>query len=250
MTADARAAKVVVVMPAYNAARTLEQTWREVVAHDVVDLVIVVDDASQDATLALARQLPKVVAHGHQSNRGYGANQKTCYRLALEHGADIVVMIHPDYQYTPKLIPAMAGLVASGLYHCVLGSRILGGQALSGGMPPWRYFANRVLTLAGNLLLGTKVSEFHTGYRAYSRELLARLPLDANSDDFVFDNEVLAETVWLGYQIGEVSCPTRYAADSSSINFWRSVKYGFGCLKTASQFRLAKWRLLKSPKFP
>jgi glycosyltransferase involved in cell wall biosynthesis len=237
-------------MPAYNAAGTLEQTWREVVAHDVVDLVIVVDDASQDATLALARQLPKVIAHGHQRNRGYGANQKTCYRLALDHGADIVVMIHPDYQYTPKLVPAMAGMVASGLYHCVLASRILGGQALQGGMPMWRYIANRALTFAGNLLLGTKVSEFHTGYRAFSRELLQRLPLDANSDDFVFDNEVLAEAVWLGYTIGEVSCPTRYAADSSSINFWRSVRYGFGCLATAAQFRLAKWRLWQSPRFP
>jgi glycosyltransferase involved in cell wall biosynthesis len=237
-------------MPAYNAARTLEQTWREVVAHEVVDLVIVVDDASQDTTLALARQLPKVIAHGHPRNRGYGANQKTCYRLALDHDADIVVMIHPDYQYTPKLIPAMAGMVASGLYHCVLASRILGGQALQGGMPIWRYIANRALTFAGNLLLGTKVSEFHTGYRAFSRELLERLPLDANSDDFVFDNEVLAEAVWLGYTIGEVSCPTRYAADSSSINFWRSVRYGFGCLATAAQFRLAKWGLIRSVKFP
>ena len=241
---------VVVVMPAYNAARTIEQTWRDVIAHDIVDQIVVVDDASQDATLELARRLPKVVAHGHPSNRGYGANQKTCYRLALDQGADIVVMIHPDYQYTPKLIPAMAGLVASGLYHCVLASRILGGQALRGGMPLWRYVANRGLTLVGNLLLGTKVSEFHTGYRAFSRELLERLPLDANSDDFVFDNQVLAEAVWLGYAIGEVSCPTRYAADSSSINFWRSVRYGFGCLSTAAQFRLARWGLLRSPKFP
>jgi glycosyltransferase involved in cell wall biosynthesis len=232
--------KVVVVMPAYNAERTLEKTWREVVAQDVVDLIVVVDDASQDRTLALARTLDRVVAHAHESNRGYGANQKTCYRLALEHGADIVVMIHPDYQYTPKLIPAMAGLVASDLYACVLGSRILGGQALAGGMPWWRYVANRFLTLAGNLLLGTKVSEFHTGYRAYSRALLERLPLDHNSDDFVFDNEVLAETVWLGLPIGEVSCPTSYAADASSISFWRSVKYGFGCLGTGVAFRLSR----------
>ena len=170
--------KVVVVMPAYNAERTIEKTWREVIAQEVVDLCVVVDDASQDQTLALARTLDKVVAHGHESNLGYGANQKTCYRLALEHGADIVVMVHPDYQYTPKLIPAMGGLVASGLYSCVLGSRILGGQALQGGMPMWRYVANRFLTLAGNILLGTKVSEFHTGYRAFSRELLERLPLD------------------------------------------------------------------------
>lgn len=242
--------KVVVVMPAYNAARTIEQTWREVIAHPEVDLVIVVDDASQDETLAMAARLDKVVTHAHATNRGYGANQKTCYRLALEQGADIVVMVHPDYQYTPRLIPAMVGLVRSGIYHCVLASRILGGQARRGGMPLWRYAANRALTLAGNLLLGTKVSEFHTGYRAFSRELLERLPLDANSDDFVFDNEVLAETAWLGYQIGEVSCPTRYAPDASSINFRRSVTYGFGCLATAAAFRLAKWGLVTSPRFP
>ena len=242
--------KVVVVMPAYNAARTLERTWREVVAHDIVDLVIVVDDASHDATLEVASTLDKVVTHAHPANRGYGANQKTCYRLALDHGADIVVMVHPDYQYTPKLIPAMAGMVASGLYSCVLASRILGGQARAGGMPLWRYVSNRALTLAGNLLLGTKVSEFHTGYRAYSRELLERLPLDANSDDFVFDNEVLAETAWLGHAIGEVSCPTRYAPDASSINFRRSVKYGFGCLATAAAFRLAKWGVIRDSRFP
>jgi glycosyltransferase involved in cell wall biosynthesis len=242
--------KVVVVMPAYNAERTLVQTWREVVAQPIVDLIVVVDDASRDATLAVARGLDRVVAYAHPSNRGYGANQKTCYARALENGADIVVMIHPDYQYTPKLIPAMAGLVASGLYPCVLGSRILGGQALAGGMPWWRYVSNRVLTLVGNILLGSKVSEFHTGYRAYSRELLERLPLDVNSDDFVFDNEVLAETVWLGYQIGEVSCPTRYGPDASSINFWRSVRYGLGCVGTALTFRLARWGLVQSARFP
>jgi glycosyltransferase involved in cell wall biosynthesis len=242
--------KVVVVMPAYNAARTIEQTWREVVAHPEVDLIIVVDDASQDETLEKASRLDKVMTHAHPVNRGYGANQKTCYDLALRHGADIVVMVHPDYQYTPKLIPAMVGLVRSGLYHCVLGSRILGGQARRGGMPLWRYVSNRFLTLAGNLLLGTKVSEFHTGYRAFSRTLLERLPLAANSDDFVFDNEVLAETAWLGYQIGEVSCPTRYAPDASSINFRRSVAYGFGCLATAAVFRLARWGLVRSRRFP
>jgi glycosyltransferase involved in cell wall biosynthesis len=242
--------KVVVVMPAYNAAKTIEKTWREVVEHPEVDLVIVVDDASSDETVAKARQLEKVITHVHPVNRGYGANQKTCYQLALDHGADIVVMVHPDYQYTPKLIPAMVGLVRSGLYACVLGSRILGGQARRGGMPLWRYVPNRFLTLAGNLLLGTKVSEFHTGYRAYSRELLQALPLAANSDDFVFDNELLAETVWLDFAIGEVSCPTRYAPDASSINFSRSVKYGLGCLATASVFRLAKWGLVKSPRFP
>ncbi len=242
--------RVVVVMPAYNAEHTLVRTWREVVAHQIVDLVIVVDDASRDATLAVARGLERVAVYAHPSNRGYGANQKTCYARALEHGADIVVMIHPDYQYTPKLIPAMAGLVASGLYPCVLGSRILGGRALADGMPWWRYIANRALTFAGNLLLGSKVSEFHTGYRAYSRTLLEALPLAANSDDFVFDNQVLAETIWLGYAIGEVSCPTRYAADASSITFWRSVRYGFGCLGTAMTFRLARWGWIRSPRFP
>jgi glycosyltransferase involved in cell wall biosynthesis len=250
MANEAARPRVVVVMPAYNAARTIEQTWREVVAHPEVDLVIVVDDASQDGTLDKARKLDKVLTHAHPVNRGYGANQKTCYQLALDHGADIVVMVHPDYQYTPKLIPAMVGLVRSGLYSCVLASRILGGQARRGGMPLWRYVSNRGLTFAGNLLLGTKVSEFHTGYRAYSRALLERLPLSANSDDFVFDNEVLAETVWLGYQIGEVSCPTRYAPDASSINFRRSVRYGFGCLATAAVFRLAKWGLVRSRRFP
>jgi glycosyltransferase involved in cell wall biosynthesis len=242
--------KVVVVMPAFNAERTIEQTWREVVEQEVVDLVIVVDDGSRDRTAAVARSLGKVLVHSHPNNLGYGANQKTCYRLALQHGADIVVMVHPDYQYTPKLIPAMADLVATGLYECVLGSRILGGQAVKGGMPIWRYVANRGLTLVGNLLLGSKVSEFHTGYRAFSRTLLERLPLDENSDDFVFDNEILAETIWLGYAIGEVSCPTRYAPDASSITFSRSVRYGFGCLATAFLFRLCKLRLANSQRFP
>jgi glycosyltransferase involved in cell wall biosynthesis len=241
--------KIVVVMPAYNAGGTLEKTWREVTQQEIVDLVIVVDDASRDDTLSVARTLPKVVTHAHAANRGYGANQKTCYRLALEHGADIVVMVHPDYQYTPKLIPAMAGLVASGLYACVLGSRILGGGALQGGMPPWRYVANRGLTFAGNLLMGTKLSEFHTGYRAFSRGLLEKLPLDANSDDFVFDNQILAEVAWLRVPIGEVSCPTSYAPESSSINFARSVRYGFGCLNTAFQFRLARMGLFQSTRF-
>jgi len=242
--------KVVVVMPAYNAERAIQKTWREVIEQQIVDLIIVVDDGSRDGTFALARGLDKVVAHAHPANRGYGANQKTCYRLALEHGADIVVMVHPDYQYTPRLIPAMADLVASRLYSCVIGSRILGGGALQGGMPLWRYVANRGLTFAGNLLIGTKVSEFHTGYRAFSRELLERLPLEANSDDFVFDNQILAEVAWLGLPIGEVSCPTSYAADASSINFWRSVLYGFGCLGTALVYRLARWGLVRSALFP
>ena len=242
--------KVVVVMPAYNAQHTIEKTWREVISHDVVDLVIVVDDASQDETMKLAQGLERVIAHRHPKNRGYGGNQKTCYQLALDHGADIVVMVHPDYQYTPKLIPAMASMVGSGLYGCVLASRILGGGALEGGMPLWRYVANRFLTLFGNILLGTKISEFHTGYPAFSRQLLEALPLQVNSDDFVFDNQMLAQTVWLGFAIGEVSCPTSYAPDASSIDFARSVKYGFGCLSTALQFRLAKWHMLDSPRFP
>ncbi|HSQ05873.1 MAG TPA: glycosyltransferase family 2 protein, partial [Burkholderiales bacterium] len=221
--------KVVVVMPAYNAEQTIEKTWHEVVAQEIVDLVIVVDDYSRDATVDRARTLPGVFVHRHEKNTGYGGNQKTCYRLALEHGADIVIMIHPDYQYTPKLVPAMAGLVASGLYQCVLGSRILGGGAVKGRMPWWRYVANRFLTAADNVLIGSKLSEFHTGYRAFSRQLLLALPLEANSDDFVFDNQVLAQAIWMGFQVGEVSCPTRYASENSSINFRRSVKYVFGC---------------------
>lgn len=242
--------KVVVVMPAYNAEQTIEKTWRDVMAQEIVDLVIVVDDQSRDATVDRARTLPNVVVHQHPQNTGYGGNQKTCYRLALEHGADIVIMVHPDYQYTPKLIPAMAGLVASGLYQCVLGSRILGGGAVKGRMPWWRYVANRFLTAADNILIGSKLSEFHTGYRAFSRELLTRLPLDANSDDFVFDNQMLAQTIWMGFQVGEVSCPTRYASENSSINFRRSVQYGFGCLETALMYRLCKWKVARSPLFP
>src|SRR5229473_7379283 len=199
--------KIVVVMPAYNAARTLRQTYDEVMAQGIVDLVIVVDDASQDETVAVARTLDRVQVEVHPMNRGYGANQKTCYRLALAAGADIVIMIHPDYQYTPQLIPAMATLVASGLYPCVLASRILGGGALRGGMPWWKYISNRFLTFVENILLGAKLSEYHTGYRAFSRQLLQRLPLEANSDDFVFDNQMLAQILWFGYTIAEVSCP-------------------------------------------
>ena len=245
-----RGNKVVVVMPAYNAARTIERTWREVVAEDIVDLVIVVDDASADGTADVARALGRGVVHVHAANRGYGANQKTCYRLALAHGADIVIMVHADYQYTPKLIPAMAGMIASGLYACVIASRILGGRAIKDGMPWWRYIANRFLTFAGNLLLATKVSEFHSGYRAFSAALLRQLPLGENSDDFVFDNEILAETVWLGHTIGEVSCPARYDADASSIDFRRSIIYGFGCLRTAALFRLCRWGVMTSSRFP
>jgi glycosyltransferase involved in cell wall biosynthesis len=235
--------KIVVVMPAYNAARTLRRTYNEVMAQGIVDLVIVVDDASHDETVEIARALPHVQVEVHPENRGYGGNQKTCYRLALAAGADIIVMIHPDYQYTPQLLPAMASMVASGLYPCVLASRILGGGALRGGMPLWKYVANRLLTLSENVLLGAKLSEYHTGYRAFARSLLEKLPLEKNSDDFVFDNQVLAQVHWIGCPIGEVTCPAKYLPEASSINFRRSVRYGFGCLATALRFRLARWGL-------
>jgi glycosyltransferase involved in cell wall biosynthesis len=242
--------KVVVVMPAYNAGETLLRTYEEVVAQDYVDLVVVVDDASTDRTVEIARELPRVIVHRHERNLGYGGNQKTCYRLALEAGGDIVIMVHPDYQYTPKLIPAMTSMIGNGLYHCVVGSRILGGYALRGGMPLWRYVSNRFLTFAENLLTGAKLSEYHTGYRAFSRELLELLPLQANSDDFVFDNQMLAQVLWMGYVVAEVSCPTRYFAEASSINFRRSVRYGFGCLATGLQFFLARRRWVRLERFP
>ncbi len=241
--------KVVVVMPAYNAARTLGQTYDEVMAQGIVDEVIVVDDASGDETTAVAKGLAKAKVYTHQRNRGYGANQKTCYELALGVGADIIIMVHPDYQYTPKLIGAMASLIGNGLYHCVLGSRILGGYALKGGMPVWKYIANRVLTLVENALLGAKLSEYHTGYRAFSRELLEKLPLESNSDDFVFDNQMLAQILWNGYKIAEVSCPTKYFKEASSINFRRSCMYGLGCLATAVKYRLAKMGVVKCKLF-
>lgn len=241
--------KVVVVMPAYNAARTLRQTYSEVRDQGLVDTIILVDDGSRDDTVLVARQLEGVEVHVHEQNRGYGANQKTCYRLALEAGADIVIMIHPDYQYTPKLIPAMVSIVASGLHPCVLGSRILGGYALEGGMPFWKYISNRALTFIENVLLGAKLSEYHTGYRAFSREILMRLDLAANSDDFVFDNQMLAQVLWHGFTIAEISCPTRYFPEASSINLRRSVRYGFGCLRTAVGYRLAKMGLLRSRLF-
>ncbi|PKN20385.1 MAG: glycosyl transferase family 2 [Deltaproteobacteria bacterium HGW-Deltaproteobacteria-6] len=242
--------KVIVVMPAYNAAQTLKKTYDEVMAQEIVDLVILVDDASGDETSSIAARLPNTRVHVHEKNRGYGGNQKTCYRMALEEGADIIIMVHPDYQYTPKLIPAMASMIGNGLYHCVLGSRILGGHAVRSGMPLWKYIANRFLTLSENVMLGAKLSEYHTGYRAFSRELLEKLPLESNSDDFVFDNQMLAQIVWFGYTIAEVSCPTKYFAEASSINFMRSVKYGIGCLATAMSFRLSKWGLIRTSLFP
>ena len=242
--------KVIVVMPAYNAEKTLRPTHAEVMAQDYVDLAIVVDDGSQDETVAIAKTLPKTIVHTHPRNQGYGANQKTCYRLALEQGGDIIIMVHPDYQYTPKLIPAMVSIIGNNLYPCVLGSRILGGYALKGGMPIWKYMANRFLTFVENILVGSKLSEFHTGYRAFSRAILEEVPLEFNSDDFVFDNQMLAQILWLGHTIAEVSCPTKYFAEASSINLPRSIKYGFGCLITALAFRLAKMRLFSSKLFP
>ena len=241
--------KVVVVMPAYNAGHTIKRTHDEVMAQGIVDLVVVVDDGSRDETAAVARSLPHVLLHVHPANRGYGANQKTCYRLALEAGADIVVMLHPDYQYTPRLIPAMVSMLATDLYPCVMGSRILGGYALRGGMPLWRYVSNRFLTAFENVLMGAKLSEYHTGYRAFSSELLRCLPLGACSDDFVFDNQMLAQILWTGATVAEVSCPTRYAPESSSIDLRRSIVYGIGCLDTAVRYRLARTGLLGSPLF-
>jgi len=242
--------KVVVIMPAYNAAKTLKKNYDEVMAQGVVDLVIVVDDASRDETVALARQLPQTQVLVHARNLGYGGNQKTCYAAALEAEADIVIMVHPDYQYTPKLIPAMASIVGNGLYSCVIGSRILGNYAMKGGMPGWKYVANRALTFVENVLFGAKLSEYHTGYRAFSRELLQRVPWRGNSNDFVFDNQMLGQILWCGYTIAEVSCPTKYFAEASSINFGRSVRYGFGCLATAGLFRLARMGLLRLALFP
>jgi glycosyltransferase involved in cell wall biosynthesis len=241
--------KVIVVMPAYNAANTLRKTYNEVMEQGIVDLVIVVDDGSRDETTSIAVTMPHTKIYEHKKNLGYGANQKSCYRLALEESGDIIIMVHPDYQYTPQLIPAMAALIGNGLYHCVLASRILGGQALKSGMPLWRYISNRFLTLAENILFGAKLSEYHTGYRAFSRSLLEKIPFEVNSHDFVFDNQMLAQIIWHGYTFAEVSCPTKYYADSSSINFARSVKYGFGCLWTGFVFRLAKMKLARSKRF-
>jgi glycosyltransferase involved in cell wall biosynthesis len=238
--------RLIVVMPAYNAEGTIEKTVRAI-PEGFVDEVIVVDDASRDGTSEAAARLGLTVLR-HPKNRGYGGNQKTCYREALRRGADVVVMLHPDYQYSPRLVAAMASMVACGEYDAVLGSRILGGTARRGGMPVWKYIANRGLTLFQNLMMGAKLSEYHTGYRAFSREVLERLPLDANSDDFVFDNQMLAQIVWSDFRIGEVSCPTKYFDDASSINFRRSVTYGFGVLSTSLAFRAARWGLA-SPRF-
>ncbi|HWE84341.1 MAG TPA: glycosyltransferase family 2 protein [Terracidiphilus sp.] len=238
--------KVVAVLPAYNAEKTLERTVEEI-PHSV-DVVILVDDHSTDETAALARKLGLQV-HTHERNRGYGGNQKTCYALALDAGADVVVMLHPDYQYSPLLVEPMASMVAFGVYDIVLGSRILGGGALHGGMPLYKYIANRFLTLFENLMLGAKLSEYHTGFRAYSRELLLKLRLEANSDDFIFDNQLLAQCIYLRARIGELSCPTRYFPEASSINIRRSIIYGLGVLSTTWECWLAKRGIHTSPRF-
>ena len=239
--------RVVVVLPAYNAVKTLRKTFDEL-PHDIVDHVILVDDASQDETSRLARQLG-ITTFIHSRNLGYGGNQKTCYREALRAGADVTIMVHPDYQYTPALVTAMASMVANGVYDTVLGSRMLGTSALKGGMPRYKYVANRILTLIENVVLQRKLSEYHTGYRAFSREVLESLPLEENSNDFVFDNEMLAQIVAFGYRIGEVSCPTRYFVEASSISFPRAVRYGLGVLAVCLKYRLHRWGVRRFPIF-
>ena len=238
--------RIAVVMPAYNAEKTLEKTVGEL--SEVVDIKILVDDSSKDKTAELSRQLG-LRTYIHDGNYGYGRNQQTCYREALAANADIVVMVHPDYQYTPLLVPAMAGMIAGGVYSMVLGSRILGAGALKGGMPFYKYVANRLLTAFQNLFLGVKLSEYHTGFRAFSRELLETLPLLENSDDFVFDNQMIAQAVMFGFRIGEISCPTKYFEEASSINFKRSVKYGLGVLATTVSFRAHKLGIIHAPRF-
>src|SRR6201987_5147836 len=237
---------IAVVLPAYNAEKTLEATVREI--PELVDACILVDDHSKDATVELAQKLGLQV-FVHDRNYGYGRNQQTCYREALSAGADVVIMVHPDYQYTPLLVTALASMIAYGVYDVVLGSRIIGGTARRGGMPRYKYVANRLLTAFENLFLGIKLSEYHTGYRAFSREVLTRLPLRENSDDFVFDNQMLAQCVYFGFHIGEVSCPTKYFEEASSINFRRSVQYGLGVLQTTIQFALQRWGIMHSPIF-
>ena len=236
--------KIVVVLPAYNAERTLEKTYREI-PFDIVDEVILVDDKSRDNTIYIAKTLGIKHIIEHKQNLGYGGNQKTCYQTALQLKADIVIMLHPDYQYTPKLIPSMSNLIASDVYPVVLGSRILGNGALNGGMPIWRYISNRLLTLFQNLLMGQKLSEYHTGYRAFSAEVLNKINFTANSDDFVFDNQMLAQIFYAGFEIAEITCPTKYFEEASSIGFSRSVKYGFGVLGTSLAYRFQKWGIAK-----
>jgi glycosyltransferase involved in cell wall biosynthesis len=240
--------KVIVVLPAYNASRTLEMTYREI-DFSMVDDVILVDDLSNDDTVEVGKKLGIKHIVEHKQNKGYGGNQKSCYNKALELGADIVIMLHPDYQYTPKLIPAMTHLLASGLYHVVLGSRILGKGALKGGMPMIKYIANRGLTFIQNILMNAKLSEYHTGYRAFTREVLEAVNYNANSDNFVFDNQMLAQIWYAGYEIAEITCPTKYFDDASSISLKSSSIYGIGVLRTSLQFRLQKWGMMKNKIF-
>lgn len=240
--------KIVVVMPAYNAEKTLEQTYNEI-PMDIVDEVILTDDFSKDHTVEKAKELGIKEIHVHKKNRGYGGNQKTCYNRALEVGGDIVIMLHPDYQYTPKLIQSMAYMIANDVYPVVLASRILGKGALKGGMPLIKYIANRSLTLIENILLHQKLSEYHTGYRAFSADVLRNIDYNVNSDDFIFDNEMLAQIFYAGYEIGEVTCPTKYFDDASSINLKRSSIYGLGVLRVSFVYRLCKWKLMKSKLF-
>ena len=240
--------KVIVVMPAYNAEQTLEKTYNEI-PFDLVDNVILVDDKSNDNTASKAREIGIKHVITHEQNKGYGGNQKSCYTKALELGADIVIMVHPDYQYTPKLIPSMCYLIANDVYHVVLGSRILGKGALKGGMPIYKYIANRILTLTQNILMGQKLSEYHTGYRAFSAEVLHKIPYETNSDDFIFDNQMLAQICYAGYEIAEVTCPTKYFDEASSINFQRSSIYGIGVLLTSLKYFFNKAGFLKSSLF-
>lgn len=240
--------KIVVVMPAYNASLTLEKTYREI-DFSIVDDVILVDDHSPDNTSEVARKLGIRHVIRHEANKGYGGNQKTCYKKALALGADIVIMVHPDYQYTPLLIPSMSYIIANGLYPVVFASRILGKGALEGGMPLYKYIANRFLTFTQNVLIDQKLSEYHTGYRAFSREVLNQVNFEACDDDFVFDNEMASQIFMAGYEIGEVTCPTKYFEEASSINLSRSIKYGLGVLRVSIQYRLHKWGILKVKRY-
>jgi len=242
-----REKKVIVVLPAFNAEKTLQKTYSEIPL-DIVDQVILVDDGSTDKTIKIAKELG-IITKKHHTNLGYGANQKSCYQLALDRNADIIVMLHPDYQYTPKLITAMANMIECGEFDVVLGSRILGGEAVKRGMPLYKYVANRILTFVQNLILGAKLSEYHTGYRAFSRQVFLNIDSSKNSDDFIFDNQFLCQIIYYGYSIGEITCPARYFPEASSINFSRSLKYGWGCLITSLKFRLVKMKLIKSSLF-
>jgi glycosyltransferase involved in cell wall biosynthesis len=239
--------KVLIVLPAYNAAKTIERTYKAI-PMSYIDDILLVDDKSSDETVQIAKQLGiKTIIH--KENKGYGGNQKTCYKYGIETGADIIIMLHPDYQYTPKLIPVMIEMLLTGEFDAVFASRILGGRALKQGMPLYKYFSNRLLTFIQNLLLGAKLSEYHTGYRAYTTEVLSSIPFELNSDGFVFDNELIAQVLYKGYNVGEITCPTKYESDSSSINFINSLKYGLGCIKVSILYRLNKWKILNSASY-